>query len=302
MAQNESAWHPFVELMHGFMGVSDRIRSTSDKREVMALASALCTYQAAEVGRIVTSRAREPLLLAYLSDGWSRLISDRLVRKGVNECSSIRVTRNARLRHEFLLQRAILRTCDSDGRDSFKIVCCPPIGLRHGCRGVNVFTAARQFMSTLRGLGAEGITLNVYVQDGLLHSVLSRLFAGRHALFYHAGFADAGRAEELRDTDITISIKCSAHGCANSLKKSFRVVPQTKEAVDDLHIVTQSFIRGSIDLYTSLDEFVHHSVKFTTERSGTLPQLEELWGHFIEDGDMLKLAILLDVRCDGDSN
>ena len=115
------------------------------------------------------------------------------------------------------------------GKEVLKMLLGPPIGLRKGARAINVFNGAREFIGTLRAAGAKGVCITIYLQDGLLHTALSRLFVGRHEVYYQAGFAEGDDEDELHDGDWVISIKCSSHPCSNSLDKAFRVIPDKKK-------------------------------------------------------------------------
>lgn len=115
------------------------------------------------------------MLLAYLSDGWARVAHERF---GTVLGVHVRITREGLCRNEFLLQRSSL-LCDTfDGGELVRILVDEPRGLRLGAALGQVFTAATEFCSTLRQMGQEGTAWNVYVQDGLLHPSLTRMFRG----------------------------------------------------------------------------------------------------------------------------
>jgi hypothetical protein len=279
----------FISMMTRFSKPGLAMTPTEDF-QMVRLSAALQQFLRAEFVRLVQYHLDEPISVSYINDGWGRMLTDRVVRK-VPE-SHVRVCRNGKLRHEFLLQRAVLRIDTFTNREVVKILVGEPIGMRLGKKSGNVFTAACEFLGTLRQSGHRGVCINVYLQDGLLHECLTRLF---NELYYLSGVDLGDSAEQFRDTDWTFSIKCSSHACANSLDKAFGVLDNKKVLVNELHIVTCSFINGSHNLHRFLDEFVFTRLRFRREFSGSEGQRFAFWRHFVEQLEMVDLLVQLDL-------
>ena len=268
--------------------------------QVLKLSAGLQKLLADVFDDTVLEHHNTPMLTAYISDGWARVVSDTWCRTIDFDGSHVRICRNGKVRHEFLLQRQLLRCDTFDGNELIKLAMCEPIGLKLGARAVNVFTAACEFRGTLRQGGHFGLCWNVYIQDGLLHSALTRLFLARHELYYRSGIDLGHLAEQLRDTDLTITIRCPSHSCSNSLEKGFRVIDDKKKVVDELHIVTASFINGSSQLYEGLEAWVFHRLRFVSEPTGTIEQRAAFWSHFVDDVAFVDLLVTYDLRFEHD--
>ena len=86
-----------------------------------------------------------------------------------------------------------------------------------------------------------------------MQTALTRLFKGRHELYYALPENDLGlRSDELRDSDLTVTIKCSSHACSNSLEKAYRILDNSQFLIDELFLTTSSFISSSIELSLTL--------------------------------------------------
>jgi hypothetical protein len=193
------------------------------------------------------------------------------------------------------LQRGIIRVDSLLGAELAKIIVKEPIGMHRGKKTGHVFTASCEFLGTLRQSGCKGICINAYVQDGLLHSSLTRLFTARHVAFYLAGLDLSDSTEQFQDTDWTFSVKCSSHVCSNSLEKGFRVIPDKAHTVDELHIVTASFINGSYSLYTQLSAFLLARLCFRDDVTGPIAERTEFWSYFVEDANFLNTVVAADL-------
>ena len=160
---------------------------------------------------------------------------------------------------------------------------------------VTFFTASCEFLGTLRQSGCKGICINAYIQDGLLHSSLTRLFTARHVAYYLSGLDLGDSAARFQDTDWTFSVKCSSHVCSNSLEKGFRVIPDKANTVNELHIVTASFINGSHNLYIQLAAFLLARLCFRDGVTGSIAERTDFWSQFVDDDSFLKIVVAADL-------
>jgi hypothetical protein len=283
----------FVALLTRFASIGNSL-TPLENQHMVRLSATLQKFFLDQYQRLVTQHVDEPILIAYINDGWGRMVSDRIVKKC--EASFVHVCRNGRLRHEFLLQRAVIRIDTLDNKEIVKMIVAEPIGMRLGKRAVHVFTAACEFVGTLRQMGHCGVSLNVYLQDGLLHTALTRLFQARHELYYMSGVDLGEMSDQLHDTDWTFSIKCSSHACSNSLDKAYGVIEDKAAACDELHIVTCSYINASAVLHCLLDKFVCVRLRYRQRPSGSHDQLFAFWSHFVIEPEVIDLLVQLDLE------
>jgi hypothetical protein len=287
-----------IKAFRKFSVVSNAL-SIAERNLALKLSAALQILQDSEVERMILDHSDEPMLACYISDGWARMIQSTTVTKLNVGNSYLRVTRRGRFRHEFLCQRGVFLCDPFDGTHLSHLLLSEPVGLKLGGRAVHVFTAACEFMSTLRQSGHRGLCWNVYLQDGLLHSILTRFFKARHELYYTRGPELGLHAQELHDTDLTVTIRCSSHSCSNSLGHGLKVVSKKDFLVDELHIVTASYLNAASQLYTDLDDWLSLRLRFETQPTGTIKQRRAFWSHFCDNFDIVELLVASDIRSEG---
>lgn len=282
----------FVALCEHFSTVGNSL-SAKDVRDVIRLSATLQKFMQDDLQRFITRHCEEPVMQVYINDGWSRMLNGKFTStvKG----SHLRVCRNGKLRHEFLLQRGIVRVNSLLGEELANIIVKEPIGMHLGKKTGHVFTASCEFLGTLRQSGCKGICINAYIQDGLLHSSLTRLFTARHVAYYLSGLDLGDSAAQFQDTDWTFSVKCSSHVCSNSLEKGFRVIPDKANTVNELHIVTASFINGSHNLYIQLAAFLLARLCFRDGVTGSIAERTDFWSQFVDDDSFLKIVVAADL-------
>jgi hypothetical protein len=171
-----------------------------------------------------------------------------------------------------------MRISQVDGKDLLFTIFEEPLGLNKGKKAWNCFSAACEFIGTLRQQGQTGITINVYLADGALFTSLNRKFQARHFLYYRSGLAseDELRAFRLEISDWTICLKCSSHSCSNALKWGLKRLAG-KEIIDATHISTASLVNAATALHLHVEAFVFRHVSFVGERSGTFQEIEAFW-------------------------
>lgn len=112
----------------------------------------------------IVANVDEVIVAIYMSDGWGADISSR----AVSHIGSSVVVRSGRLRHDFLLHRGLLRVARRDGSTIIQQRISEPIGLGRGRKAWNVFSAACDFASMPRSLGARNICVSLCLFDGCL--------------------------------------------------------------------------------------------------------------------------------------
>ena len=237
---------------------------------------------------VVANKGR-PVLMAYMCDGWScRVSNDRTVQLG-DHC----IRRRGHFRHEFLLERAVLRFRDAGtNEEQVHMMFGPPRGLRLGKTSLNVLTAACDFVPLLRAIGYEGVSITVYLQDGMLFSASLRLFRARHALWHDFQEAEGPHDPMERDRDLVIGIKCVAHAIHNSL--TWGLGPYCNdELVDDSFLVISALLNGSSAIHTEVHGALLRVVKFV-KKTDRPEDVRAFWRLLEVSLDVIDLFIELD--------
>ena len=100
---------------------------------------------------------REPSMMIYMADGWGASVFETLT-KPVSGTHLV-VTRKGRFRHEFLLQRGLVRQSLSTGEQKLFTLMEDPLGLSKGKGSWNVFSANLMFFQLCGTLDAQGLPL-----------------------------------------------------------------------------------------------------------------------------------------------
>ena len=87
-----------------------------------------------------------------------------------------------------LVERAFVRTLQPGGAHAVQVVLDRPRPLDDG--KTCMFTAAVDFIETLRCKGCRGVAIQFYCMDKLHHAAFARRMRGRHALMYKDGFSN----------------------------------------------------------------------------------------------------------------
>jgi hypothetical protein len=247
--------------------------------------------------RALADVGSRPLLWCYIADGWSARIRDESVHKVGDHW----VKRSGHFKHEFLLERGLLRYIDANGAHRFHMLWGPPRGLRLGRTAWNVLTSATEFSESWRMQGHRGIILNVYIQDSVLFAAGLRLFAATTSLMYDADEVSDdpqfGPMERLRE--VSIGIRCKAHGCHNSIQ--WGLGPHYKLFIaDECHIVIASLLNASSALVNRIDQFLLSKVRFVTRRES--PEDVRAWWTAMEvRPEMLDLFVACNPWWDGEA-
>ena len=214
--------------------------------------------------RVVRDNASRPLMFVYMCDGWSATVDARPVQRVDDEHL---VIRNGRYKHEFLLERGMVRKRSRDQVDDFTMLFSYPRGVCKGRSAWNCFTAATEFHPSLRQMGATGITLEVSVVDGALFSAFTRHMEAKLHLYYDPELgADLGEyREHLSDREWPLKVKCRSHGCSNGVVWSLKPV-SSKEKNKMAHNAIRSLRGSSEGFYSDIDLFLFATVAFRDTR------------------------------------
>ena len=166
---------------------------------------------------VVRSAGMGPVLQTFMSDGWSCDMRQRVCTTH----GDASVVREGRMRTEFVLQRAILKSKRGDSWNMAIKVQRPRALASKKCG--HVWSAACEFVPVLPLAGHKGISIHVYLQDGLFAKPFGRRMLARHQLFWDRAHCpisfDADEDRQLAEMkDWVIVSRCYAHSCSLALK------------------------------------------------------------------------------------
>ena len=269
--------------------------SNATRHESIQISNALQSYLRERVDKqLRDAGASSPAMYVYLSDGWGCFVQDTF------EDTRFRVTRRGKHRAEFLLERAIVFTLDADDRIVSSMLCKMPRGMSAGRKGWNVFTAACEFCPTLRYMGAPGITVSLYLQDGLFKDCFGEMMIGRHRLYYTSGAVrehHVGDVDQLMASDWVLHCKCLCHAVSLSIK--WGLTPfGGKDIVDDAFISIESLRTGSKYLLMAVAPFLRAHLKFK-DPACDMATARQFWLHLDIPLDMIDLFLEVHPWYDG---
>ena len=199
-----------------------RVANPNEQRdEVDRLAEALKTFTRAEARRLVVGAQGAPLLCSYSNDGTPQTVRKRIRSTG----GPSSFNREGGASHELLCQRAVYRSRDrTTGGWLTAIDLKDPVPLVHGKGADPVFSAAVEFLQTLRQMGHWGIAIQHYSFDRALHAPLVRRFRQHHAQLASAWAAptgpEAGAAGQFPPAFLewVVDTPCCNHDVHNGFK------------------------------------------------------------------------------------
>ena len=269
--------------------------SVADKNEILRVSKALIVFFGEVWNRVLlcSSSAASPVMLCYMSDGWSSFVwsthFDMLGKK--------RVESWVRERIEFLSQRAVLKAFGVGDEVIGAIRFAPPCPLLHGKTSWQIFSAYTQFHEPLRRFTSHPcITFLVF--DGLHRNSLTRLARARRKLFYECRRLSVGDGDEMdinslleEKTDVILSIHCLGH--VFSLGTKWGIAPwATKDIIDSIHIGIKSCHNSSYALHDQIDVFLRtRLVPFSVRPSvQTMDDRCMVWRLLVRDPTLLEIA------------
>ena len=197
------------------------------------------------IAKMVKAASGQPMLLAYSSDGTPL----RTHLKIPANCGRMTFKREGKYTKEFLAQVVFARTISADGESESRCAFAPPLPLVNGKSSLAIFTAGRQFGTSLRHIGHAGIAVQFYAFDRAGYSSLSRLFKQQHIKDVEARISEGPGAVELRETEWVESAGCALHDCHNALKWSLgcQTPKESAQLLKDVWGIFAS-LRNSYDL------------------------------------------------------
>ena len=183
-----------------------------------------------------------PLLQVYMSDGWTCETSVRHVQNAGTES---RVASEGKVKHEFLLERGILRCRGAAGSEDIVFQLGVPRALTKGKTHENFFAFACEFLKPARLRGHVGPLCSVLVLDGNpLNNAMGDLLEGRQSMMYSAILGDTDAdydVEELRDSEIYVRIRCKIHSTNKAVEWGLK--PWCSPEIQDAAFITINSLR-----------------------------------------------------------
>ena len=128
--------------------------------------------------RLIREAGTRPVLQTYMSDGWTTDVR----ATDTSFAGKTRITRKGRLRTEFALERCVVKARLGDHPVQAIKIARPRPMLAKKC--IDFWSASCEFMPMLKLQGHQGISLSVYLQDGLFSSCFGKRMIARHKLFF----------------------------------------------------------------------------------------------------------------------
>ena len=247
---------------------------------------------------LVAMAGKRPCLAMFMSDGWSCDIRERVRASSAD----VVVNRTTRLRTEFVLQRSMIKvSIGSQMHFGLKIERPRPL-LEKKCN--DIWVAATDHMAMLKVLGHQGISITVYLQDGLMAKPFAKRMAARHKLFFkrqHCPLqfdSDGDRLlAELRDWVMTLT--CAAHSASRALKWGMASLVNEPALLEGVHILISSLLRASTGLHLAVGEHVVGRVVFDRHPPDNIEDLEHFWTCLDVEPKILDLVVRVNPFWDG---
>ena len=287
-----------VRALIGELQSSDTDADAATLRVMCKVASILETMTSERCRSIIRLAGRHPCLQIFMSDGWSTDLRSRF--QSVSD--GVRVQRTGRLRTEVVVQRTLVKA-NVDGEMHFGIKLERPRPLMAN-KCADIWSAACDHVPLLKLCGHSGVSVAVYLQDGLFSKPFGKRMRARHSLFFHPDhcpltFEDDNDKELAWLRDWVFCWNCCAHSCSSALKWGMLPLVVGDDLIGNVHITISALLRASTGLLMSVPAFIVTYVVF----DGAVPvdpmQVENMWAFLDVEQKLLDLFIKVDPRWDG---
>ena len=244
---------------------------------------------------LVREAGEQPLLYSYQSDATSYLCHAR----SQSELDKHMVVRKGKVLHEFLMERAYVKSLTPAGVEQMALILVEPRPLSKGKGAWPCFTAATQFFPSLRKLEHQGICISHFAADRAVFGAMLRKFKQLREVYYSEAFgvgaSEQGRFRYLLDW--VVGTPCCCHDLQNALKWSLESVGDSG-LVDDLHIIMES-LRNSFGIIVArLGIFLARNLDFD-DTPYDLEAVCQLWMLFGIPADMVDEVAIANPRWRG---
>ena len=208
---------------------------------------------------LVAKSQGRAVLLSYASDSTPTLTGKTVTGSLAMAQGGrrLRFVRKGKQGMEYLMQRAFLRSRDSNGEVVMATLFRDPIPLKEGKGAECCFSAALSFCPTLRSLGHDGVCISHSAFDRALQAPLSRLMGQRSQKYYYdLQQSDVSGVAQMRYlTDWTLSTACVDHDCQNGIKWSLAPFHEGDD-LQDLYVVMEALRNSAEQIAQRVPEFV----------------------------------------------
>lgn len=233
----------------------------SEFNDAYKFGSVLLAMSTSKAKRIVDQSSQRPVMSCYMSDGWSVFVQEECVRHAGD---GLRTRASGRFRHEFLIERSIVRQNRPSGAIDLAIVSPVIKSLRHGKGAWQMLASAADRHINPRARGHTGIVLNGYIMDGaLFYSTICKLKA-LHRLWYRqdiGSIGDESMLEELQDKEWAFGMTCNIHGAHNGVKWGISAV-SSDETADRGQMTIRSVLNGMSAVHSTTDLWLLRHLAF----------------------------------------
>ena len=247
---------------------------------------------------IISSAGSRACLLMFMSDGWATDIRKRFR----DSCGEVSVQRTGRLRTEFIVQRTIVKALiGSDMQMAMKIERPRPLANK---KCADVWSAACDTSPLLKLAGHSGISVSIYLQDGLFARPFGRRMIARHNLFFKPdlcplSFESAADRELAEYRDWVLTWTCCAHSCSRALKWGLSSLVLDKDFLEGVHITMSSLLRASSGILSVVPEFIISCVAYDRPDPIEPGEIEHLWTLLDVDPTHIELFLRVNPSWDG---
>ena len=169
-----------------------------------------------------------------------------------------------------------------------------------------MFSAACDHCPILKLSGHKGISVQVYLQDGLFAGPFGKRIQARHNLFRKPEYCplsfDAPADRDLSELmDWVLFSCCTAHSCSRALTWGLMSVVTDSDLVADVHIIISSLLRASTGIHQSVPQFVISCVMLDRPQPTNSSDIEHLWAFLDVEPAHLELFVRVNSYWDGKS-
>ena len=207
-----------------------------------------------------------------------------------------------RLRTEFIVQRTIVKAMVEGNMElGMKIERPRPLAAKK-CN--DIFSASCDNCPLLKLSGHKGISISVYLQDGLFSAPFGKRQLARHNMFFKPQYCPLSFASpEDRDLcelkDWVLTSFCIAHSCSLALKWGLKIMVCEKDMLDSVHISLSSLLRASAGIHQAVPQFIVSSVAYDRAPPEDPAEIEHLWAFLEVDPNSLELFVAVNPYWDG---
>ena len=249
------------------------------------------TMSAQQCREVVKLAGSRPCLICFMSDGWALDLRTTVI----NKADGVQVRNPFRLRSEFAMQRSIVKT--RVGSDIVLAIKVERPRLLSTKKCIDLWSASTDFCPLLKLQGHTGISVSVYLQDGLFAKPFAKRMQARHSLFFDRQHCPMGswtnQERELADLkDWCFSFTCCAHACSRGLKWGLKsLVIGGDQMLEDTHVSISALLRASTGLAQVVPEFIAGYVDFVRPVPDSFDELNLFWSFFDIEPRNLDLVI-----------